>query len=339
MTHNTSYVHGDLNGANIIIDAQENVWMIDFFHTHRGHIIRDLLKLENDILYIFCKIETEAEWKEAILLTDILHNQEDLGIPLSFEPLKEIKNEKLQKAYRVIAKLRSYYSKLVKLDRDPYQMHVGALRYAMHTLSFDECNDLQKKWALYAGAKLIVKIKSYIQKSKVLRIDYLKPLSERQGDIVKQIGLTILPGRKDRNRVLFDDLQTIQKEGISHVLSLITEQEYIQYGVSDLKSELPKQGIEQKQVSILDQRVPSHSQMLEIVSWIDSLLTQNKKVLIHCVGGLGRSGTVACAYLIWKFGMDAETAIQKVRESRSERAVESHEQIRFLETWERSFDT
>lgn len=339
VTHNTSYVHGDLNGANIIIDAQENVWMIDFFHTHRGHIIRDLLKLENDILYIFCKIETEAEWKEAILLTDFLHNQEDLGIPLLFEPPKEIKNEKLQKAYRVIAKLRSYYPKLVKLDRDPYQMHVGALRYAMHTLSFDECNDLQKKWALYAGAKLIVKIKSYIQKSKVLRIDYLKPLSEKQGDLVKQIGLTILPGRKDRNRVLFDDVQTIQKEGISHVLSLITEQEYIQYGVSDLKSELPKQGIEQKQVSILDQRVPSHSQMLEIVSWIDLLLTQNKKVLIHCVGGLGRSGTVACAYLIWKFGMDAETAIQKVRESRSERAVESHEQIRFLETWERSFDT
>ncbi|EOQ89027.1 isochorismatase family protein [Leptospira yanagawae serovar Saopaulo str. Sao Paulo = ATCC 700523] len=101
ISHNTSYVHGDLNGANIIIDAQDNVWMIDFFHTHRGHIIRDLLKLENDILYIFCKIETESEWNDAIVLTDFLHNQEDLGIPLSFDPPREITNEKLKKAYRV----------------------------------------------------------------------------------------------------------------------------------------------------------------------------------------------------------------------------------------------
>ncbi|TGL07307.1 isochorismatase family protein [Leptospira bouyouniensis] len=336
ISHNTSYVHGDLNGANIIIDAQENVWMIDFFHTHRGHIIRDLLKLENDVLYIFCKIETEAEWKEALILTEILHRQEDLGIPLPFEAPKELSNDKFRKAYRVVAKLRSYYPRLVKLDRDPYQMHVGALRYAMHTISFDECNEWQKKWALYVGAKLIDKIKSYIQKSKVLRIDYLNSIQNETMGSISNIGLTILPGRKDRGRVLQDDLQTIKNEGITHILSLITEQEYIQYGVTDLKSEIPKLGLEQKQLSILDQKVPNLSQMKEIVEWMDSVFSKKQKILIHCVGGLGRSGTVACAYLIWKYKMDAESAIQKVRESRSERAVESHEQIRFLELWEKT---
>jgi protein-tyrosine phosphatase/nicotinamidase-related amidase len=336
ITHNTSFVHGDLNGANIIIDAQDNVWMIDFFHTHRGHIIRDLLKLENDVLYIFCKIESEAEWKEAILLTEILHNQEDLGIPIPFDPPQALQNDKLKKAYRVIAKLRSYYPRLVKLDRDPYQMHVGALRYAMHSLSFDECNEWQKKWALYAGTKLIDKIKTYIQKSKVLRIDYLKPIQTGMDLPFTNIGLTILPGRKDRGRVLFDDLQTIKKEGISHILSLITEQEYTQYGVLDLKTEIPQFGLEQKQISILDQRVPSFTQMKEIVEWMDLILSKNQKLLIHCVGGLGRSGTVACAYMIWKAKLDAKSAIQKVRESRSERAVESHEQIRFLELWEKT---
>lgn len=339
ITHNTSYIHGDLNGANIIIDAQDNVWMIDFFHTHRGHIIRDLLKLENDILYIFCKIESEAELKEAVILTELLHNQEDLGIPLPFEPPINITNEKLRKAYRVIAKLRSYYPRLVKLDRDPYQMHVGALRYSMHTLSFDECNLWQKKWALYASGKLIDKIKSYIQKSKQLRIDYLKPVQDSKNVSIRKIGLTILPGRKDRGRILKEDLHTIQKEGISHILSLITEQEYIQYGVTELKTEIPKLGMIQKQISILDQKVPSIEQMTEIVEWMDSILIKDQKILIHCVGGLGRSGTVACAYLIWKFKMDAKSAIQTVRESRSERAVESHEQIRFLEQWERNIQT
>lgn len=334
ITHNTSYVHGDLNGANIIVDGQDNVWMIDFFHTHRGHIIRDLLKLENDVLFIFCKIESEAEWKEAIQLTDFLHNQEDLGIELKLEPPTFINNEKLRKAYRVIAKLRSYYPRLVKLDRDPYQMHVGALRYAMHTLSFDESNEWQRKWALYVGSKLITKIKEFIQKSKVLRIDYLKPITDEKLDI-SLIGLTILPGRKDRARILSDDLKTIQREGIYHILSLITEQEYVDYGVTDLKSELIQNEIQQKQVPILDQRVPSFAQMKEILEWMDEALSKGHKVLIHCVGGLGRSGTVAAAYLIWKHGLDSKSAIQKVRESRSERAVESLEQIRFLELWEK----
>ncbi|MBM9590327.1 isochorismatase family protein [Leptospira sp. 201903075] len=335
ITHNTSYVHGDLNGANIIVDGQDNVWMIDFFHTHRGHIIRDLLKLENDVLFIFCKIESEAEWKEAVKLTDFLHNQEDLGIELKLEPPTEITNEKLKKAYRVIVKLRSYYPRLVKLDRDPYQMHVGALRYAMHTLSFDESNEWQRKWALYVGSKLITKIKEFIKRSKVLRIDYLKPVTNSPSDDISRIGLTILPGRKDRARVLSDDLTTMKKEGISHVLSLITEQEYVDYGVTDLKSELKQNGIQQKQVPILDQRVPSLTQMKETLEWMDEALSKQNKVLIHCVGGLGRSGTVAAAYLIWKHGLDAGSAIQRVRESRSERAVESLEQIRFLELWEK----
>ncbi|PJZ46760.1 protein tyrosine phosphatase [Leptospira brenneri] len=328
-------MHGDLNGANIIIDGQDNVWMIDFFHTHRGHIIRDLLKLENDILFIFCKIESEMEWKEAVELTDFLHSREDLGIELSFESPEFLTNEKLKKAYRVIAKLRSYYPRLVKLDRDPYQMHVGALRYAMHTLSFDESNEWQRKWALYVGSKLIIKVKEFIKRSKVLRIDYLKPLVSSDSDGITRIGLTILPGRKDRARVLADDINTIKKEGITHILSLITEQEYIQYGVPDLKSELTQNKIQQKHIPILDQRVPSLTQMKESMDWMEEALSKKEKVLIHCVGGLGRSGTVAAAYLIWKHGLDAESAIQKVRESRSERAVESLEQIRFLKFWEK----
>lgn len=38
-SHYFSYIHGDLNGANILLDGHDNVWLIDFFHTHRGHIL------------------------------------------------------------------------------------------------------------------------------------------------------------------------------------------------------------------------------------------------------------------------------------------------------------
>ncbi|GBF50227.1 cyclin-dependent kinase inhibitor 3 [Leptospira ryugenii] len=337
VNHNLAYIHGDLNGANIILDSQNNVWLIDFFHTHRGHIIRDLLKLENDILYIFTKIETEVEWQEAIQLSQHLFAHADLGIPLPMESTIKISHPKLRKAYRTIAKLRSFYPSLVKLDRDPYQMHVGLLRYAMHTLSFDECNEVQKKWALHSGATLIDLVKQYIRKSKTLRIDFIKSEGITEQNDIKRIGLTILPGRKDRGRNLKEDILEMKAQNIGSIISLITEPEYQSYGVTDLKKEYENVGFQTLYLPILDQRAPTVEQTINVLQWIDDKLkTSKKNVMIHCVGGLGRSGTLAAAYLIWKHGMLVDNAIKLIRESRGERAIESIEQEEFLERFARS---
>ncbi|NUM42323.1 MAG: isochorismatase family protein, partial [Leptospiraceae bacterium] len=218
VSHYMSYVHGDLNGANIIIDSQENVWIIDYFHTHRGHILKDLVKLENDILYIFTKIENEEDLKEGFRLTDILINCPDLGIPVTNERVSEFKNPFIIKALNTIVKLRQFYPSLIQSDRDPYQLYVPIVRYAMHTLSFDESSDLQKQWALYTGSLCSKKIQEYLKKSKELRVDFLN-LSKLEPN---KIGITILPGRKDRNRNLKDDIQTIRENNIQSVLCLMT---------------------------------------------------------------------------------------------------------------------
>lgn len=324
----TSYVHGDLNGANIILDAQDNVWLIDFFHTHKGHILKDLIKLENDVLYIFTKIESFEDWKEATELSDELLKIGDLGIPLPEIPKKKWKNPEIEKAYAIVAHLRSYYPALVKTDRDPYQLHVAALRYAMHTLSFDESNEYQKKWALYSGTICVSAIRDYIRKSKTLRIDYLKPDERVPG--LSRIGLTILPGRKDRERNLHDDLRTILDEKITHVLCLLTENEFAEYGVKELKQEYDSSGLKVFYFPILDQAAPSAEQTKPVLNWMDRALTEGGKLLVHCVGGLGRSGTLAAAYAIWKGGLDYGEAVSIVRESRSERAIESRIQEEFL---------
>ena len=81
-----SYVHGDLNGANIILDGHGNVWLIDFFHTRRAHVLMDLLKMENDLLYIFTPVADEAALREAFKLTDALLAVQDLAAPLPSTP-------------------------------------------------------------------------------------------------------------------------------------------------------------------------------------------------------------------------------------------------------------
>ncbi|TGN01321.1 dual specificity protein phosphatase family protein [Leptospira yasudae] len=335
VAHYTSYVHGDLNGANIILDAQNNVWLIDFFHTHKGHILKDLIKLENDILFIFTKIETADEWKEAIRLSEELLKIPDLGVPIPSQPRQPFGYPKIAKAYSAIARLRSHYPSLIQMDRDPYQLHTGALRYAMHTLSFDESNEWQKKWALYHGSLCIDAIREYIERSKTLRIDYLK--ADRKESSLSRIGLTILPGRKDRDRNLENDIATIQKEGITHVLCLLTENEFLEYGVKDLRTEYQAHGLNVYHCPVLDQMAPLIDQAIPTLQWMDQALSQNGKLLIHCVGGLGRSGTLAAAYTIWKEKLGAEEAISLVRESRSARAIESGIQEEFLSNFEAKF--
>ncbi|WP_281283052.1 dual specificity protein phosphatase family protein [Leptospira fletcheri] len=143
--------------------------------------------------------------------------------------------------------------------------------------------------------------------------------------------MTLLPGRKDRDRNLIQDLKTVREEGMNRIVSLLTENEYSEYGVPDIKAEYQREGFDPIFFPIMDQRAPADRKALEsLLDLMDSELGRGRNILIHCVGGLGRSGTVAAAYLIRREGYGVEEAIRVVREARSERAIESREQEEFL---------
>ena len=320
-----SYTHGDLNGANIVIDAQDNTWLIDFFHTGRGHILKDLIKLENDLLYIFAQINTDTELEEAFQLTDLLLNIHDLSAPLPDPAETGFKTPVVLRAYKTLHVLRSFYPHLVKLDRNPLQVLIGQLRYAAHTLSFDESNKYQKEWALYASGHLSAKISQTLKMQGPLRVDWLNAEHIVSG----KLGLTILPGRRDLGRSLVDDIASLKAEGIARVVCLVPENELHIYGVEGLFAAYQEAGIILKHLPILDQGVCTLAEMVDLINWIDQYLVKGEKVLLHCVGGLGRSGLVAASYLKSK-GMDAEEAMLAVRNARSPRAVESDVQEKFV---------
>ena len=57
----------------------------------------------------------------------------------------------------------------------------------------------------------------------------------------------------------------------------------------------------------------------------------NSNILVHCRGGIGRAGLLACCYLL-KLGHchTAKEAIEMVRQRRSRRAIETVEQEEFI---------
>jgi protein-tyrosine phosphatase/nicotinamidase-related amidase len=311
-----AYVHGDLNGQNIVLDGHENVWLIDFFHTRRAHVLMDLVKLENDLFYIFTPIADESELREAFKLTDALMQVEDLWAPLPEQCPSSL--PQLQRAWATLRMLRSYYPKLIHSDRAPFQLYVAMLRYAGHTLSFDEPSPLQLRWALYTAGRLVERLSALLTASTRLRVDFLGDPRIGPG----RVGLTILPGRRDWRRSLVDDLHSLRDDGVDTVVCLVPNEELERYGVVNLCEAYRAAGFELLHVPLLDQKGASATVLQESAAWIEARVAAGKSVLVHCVGGLGRSGMVAASWLRTR-GLSADDALGLVRAARGPRAVET----------------
>ena len=315
-SHRYAWVHGDLNGANVLVDAPGNVWIIDFFHAHRGHVLRDLVKLENDLLYIWTPLD-ESELPQAYRFTDALLEVEDLGRELT-DRSGEFESPALARAWRTAMKLRAFYPPLIEADREATQLLIAQIRYAVHTLGFEESSAIQKRWALYTASAAAMRLEQITTLSGPLRVDFLPDTATAPG----RLGLTILPGRRDYGRDLEVDLDAIAALGIDAVVCLLADDEFARYGVDGLLERYRARGFELLHVPTVDGRVPAPEQLKRATSWIDERVRAGRAVLAHCVGGLGRAGTLAACWLRTR-GVEADAAIRTVRAARSPRAIET----------------
>lgn len=100
---------------------------------------------------------------------------------------------------------------------------------------------------------------------------------------------------------------------ISVVISALTEYEYNEYQIiSDdfLDREWHRFVVED------DEDEPISNHFRQVYEIIDTALTQNKKVLVHCAAGISRSPTFVIAYLMQENKWSLEEAFQFVKKRR-----------------------
>lgn len=175
-----------------------------------------------------------------------------------------------------------------------------------------------------------------------LRIDWLvAPAAEAQPplpliDAPGRIALSSCPGRVEVSGDVEEDISTILALNIGTVVSLVSDPEMAMYGVLGLRSALRMAGLRSVQFVIEDKQAPSdlhatRTLCASILRW----LGEGENTLLHCIGGWGRSGTIA-ACLLTHQGYDAETAVGLVRQARSPYCVETHRQFSFVQTYAQS---
>lgn len=150
------------------------------------------------------------------------------------------------------------------------------------------------------------------------------------------LGLTICPGKKDLsagwNRDLATDLDQIQAWGASIVVALIENHEFRLLAVNSLGRAVQDRAMAWMHLPIRDVSVPD--QRFE-ETWktkgkeLHRRLDAGERILIHCRGGLGRTGLVAACLLVER-GFPANAAIRQVRLARPH-AIETPTQEAYVE--------
>jgi ADP-ribosyl-[dinitrogen reductase] hydrolase len=163
------------------------------------------------------------------------------------------------------------------------------------------------------------------------------------GELGGAVGVTFAPGKRQVaamtgiwKRDLATDLEVIREWGAHDLISLLEPQEFEELAISDLPTQASAYGLRWHGMPITDGAAPDHrflDRWFVLGPQLAREICKGSRVVVHCKGGLGRAGTVACLLLLESgAALNADDAMGQVRAVRRG-AIETLSQEAFLRAW------
>jgi ADP-ribosyl-[dinitrogen reductase] hydrolase len=144
-------------------------------------------------------------------------------------------------------------------------------------------------------------------------------------------GTGVFAGAGILARGLDADFDTIAAWGAAAVVTLIEAHETRRPTLAALRSAAAHRGMEWHHLPIRDGAAPDlafETAWAAAAERLRALLCSGRSILVHCMGGCGRSGTIAARLLI-ELGETPHAAMERVRRARPG-AIETGAQERYL---------
>jgi protein-tyrosine phosphatase len=133
-------------------------------------------------------------------------------------------------------------------------------------------------------------------------------------------------------------LSYMQEQGIERVVCLLDDEQLDYYPTGLLEAYREAFGEDNVlNVGIQDVTLATADQLTgEILPFLEESEQRQQKVVVHCSGGIGRTGHVLAAWLVYRYGYGTEEAVQAVRHASSANR-KPREAVNYVNTSEGEF--
>ena len=135
-------------------------------------------------------------------------------------------------------------------------------------------------------------------------------------------------------------IQSLIRLGITNYIDLTHPDDYVRGYEEILQDEANgyMKKVHYFRESISDRSVPSIAQMTRILDRLETCIKEKKPVYVHCIAGIGRTGTVVGCYLA-RQGVAADDLVDEIKTLRLRtscywaRSPEADIQVDFIKAW------
>lgn len=120
-------------------------------------------------------------------------------------------------------------------------------------------------------------------------------------------------------RLFPSDIDTLKDNGITAILDVTCEFDGLEWSST-------QENINYLNIPVLDHRVPTRSQLNQAINWIAHHIKDNRRVVVHCALGRGRSVFVMAAYLLSQNKeADVHQVLAQIKETRETANLNKHQ--------------